>query len=148
MLLIKAEPLVLSLVEFHGHTDWRVQFNRRNNEFGATNYATKTLSFSVPLIQANDEHELIDTVLHEIAHIRAGAGAGHGPEWAAIARELGADPTWKNRDTKSAEGRYQAICPCGQIMHKYRRPKYSRYSHKGCGGSYQYIDTQTMTMVG
>jgi predicted SprT family Zn-dependent metalloprotease len=144
MLITKAERLTLSLIEFHGHTDWRVKFNNEKRNFGCTKYSTKTLEFSIPLIRANDEHVLIDTVLHEIAHIRAGSKAGHGPDWRAVALELGANPDWKKEPTKPAEGRYQAICPCGKILHIHRRPTRRGHMHKGCGVPLTFIDMRTM----
>ena len=38
------------------------------------------------------EEQLLDTVLHEIAHAIAGHEAGHGLLWKATARRIGATP--------------------------------------------------------
>ena len=35
---------------------------------------------------------MTDTILHEIAHAIAGANAGHGPVWKAVAKRIGAAP--------------------------------------------------------
>ena len=39
-----------------------------------------------------NEHEVRDTILHEIAHAIAGHEAGHGATWKAAARQVGANP--------------------------------------------------------
>jgi hypothetical protein len=38
------------------------------------------------------EDQAMDTFLHEVAHALAGHKAGHGPEWKAMCRKLGACP--------------------------------------------------------
>lgn len=138
----RAQRLVLDLVAAHGLTDWTIKFNDKKREFGVCWHREKRLEFSKPLILANDEHELIDTVLHEIAHAFAGHAAGHGPEWKAVARRLGARPESHSYDAKAAPGRYVGACPCGEEFIKYRRPRAVRLCIK-CKGKITYLDTET-----
>ena len=36
-----------------------------------------------------DDDEIHQVLLHEVAHALAGPKAGHGPQWKAVARDLG-----------------------------------------------------------
>lgn len=143
----RAQKLVLDLVAAHGLTDWRVQFDTAKKRLGQCRYDTKTLSFSKPLILVNDEHELIDTVLHEIAHAFAGPTAGHGPEWRKVARRLGARPEATSSNAKMVPGRYQGICSCGRTFQKYRAPRTVRLC-AACRGRIAWVDTETGRDVG
>lgn len=56
---------------------------------GITNFSYKTVTIAPWLASSSNIDQIIDTVRHEAAHVIAGASAGHGRVWKAIARQLG-----------------------------------------------------------
>ena len=89
--LVQARKLARSLMNAHGLTDWRLMFDHARRRFGACHYLKKMITLSRTLTHLNDEHQVRDTVLHEIAHALT-PGDGHGPRWKAKCREIGANP--------------------------------------------------------
>lgn len=51
-----------------------------------------TIKLSRPLITLCDQATVEKVIRHEIAHVRAGVKAKHGPVWRAHARAVGAEP--------------------------------------------------------
>lgn len=47
------------------------------------------LQLAAWLLDTASEEEILETILHEIAHLLAGPRAGHGPKWKVIARSIG-----------------------------------------------------------
>jgi predicted SprT family Zn-dependent metalloprotease len=74
--------------------------------------------------------DFIDTVLHEIAHMLAPAGHGHGRRWKRIAKRLGAEPkAYKDlpydADVKDEQLRWRGKCASGHVFFNDRREKRS-----------------------
>ncbi len=59
--------------------------------FGCCNFTRRRISLSRPLTFLNDEAEVRDTILHEIAHALT-PKTGHGPAWKAMCLRIGAKP--------------------------------------------------------
>lgn len=80
----------------HGLTDWTGGLDNARRRFGMCDIRKKHISLSRPLCELNDEAEVRDTVLHEIAHAlawqRHGENCGHDKRWKAICVEIGARP--------------------------------------------------------
>jgi predicted SprT family Zn-dependent metalloprotease len=111
---------------------WSFEWDRAKRRFGACHTATKRITLSHTLVLLNDEDEVRNTILHEIAHALAGAKAGHGPVWRAQARAIGCDAKRCYSDTKvtTPTGRYKAVCPgCGKEHYMHRRTR----TPKSCG---------------
>jgi predicted SprT family Zn-dependent metalloprotease len=95
--LDRAEKLVVELADLHHvnvTNDWTLAWHDDTSAVGMTDYWDRTISFSRPLIEINDESVLRETTLHEFAHVKVGFDPddedGHGPEWQAMAYALGA----------------------------------------------------------
>lgn len=107
-----AEAMAVSLLaEFGVDRDgWRVAWNRRKSSYGLCRYDTKRLELSGPLVDVNDPKLIEDTIRHEIAHILAGPGGGHGPAWKEMCAVTGATP----RACTAGNGvspRWIGVCP-------------------------------------
>jgi predicted SprT family Zn-dependent metalloprotease len=102
--LIKAQRLAEGLISVHA-PDWSFGWDRSRKRFGAAHFLKKTTKngrpLSIPvkritlsryLTELNDETQVRDVILHELAHVKAGAKAGHSRLWKAHARALGARP--------------------------------------------------------
>lgn len=124
------------LIDEHlGHCEipWRLTWNNRRRQLGCCSYWPREISLSIPNTLASPMEEVIDTILHEIAHALAGYGAQHGPKWKAIARELGAIPkACKTISYSLDDYKYAMECvTCGEVWGRYRL-KYSDYHHTPC----------------
>ena len=89
--LLKARMLARSLMNEHGLNDWRLMFDHAKRRFGACHYGKKMITLSRVLTHLNDESQVRDTVLHEIAHALT-PGDGHGNRWKRKCAEIGAEP--------------------------------------------------------
>ncbi len=77
MKLEDAENLALTLMEDNGVGTWSFRFDNAKRRCGACFYSRRTITLSRHFVTLNDEAEVRDTILHEIAHAFAGAKAGH-----------------------------------------------------------------------
>jgi Zn-dependent protease with chaperone function len=68
------EKLALSLMEKHDllSKDWKFVFDNGRRRLGFCNYKKKTISLSRKFIPLLDDEEIIDIILHEIAHALTG----------------------------------------------------------------------------
>lgn len=68
--------------------------------------------------------EIEQTILHEIAHAKAGHAAGHGPVWAAIARSIGATGNRCASPSASPATSVAGYCPLCEkvVMNQHRLP--------------------------
>ncbi len=81
------------------------------------------ITLSRSLVKAATEPEVFNTITHEIAHVKVGIRAGHGPVWFNAARRLGCTGE-TTHDIKTDElAPFMFKCRCG-IEHKwYKRSK-------------------------
>src|SRR6476659_8376122 len=91
MNLYEAGALARQLLRQHGLHDWRFELDHARRRFGRCDYTHRRITLSRPLTLLNPLEEVRDTLLHEIAHALT-PGAGHGPRWRAMCRQLGARP--------------------------------------------------------
>ena len=91
MNLYAARNLAIALMKQHGLADWTFHFDHARRRFGSCRSRQKLITLSKPLAFLNDEEQVRDTILHEIAHALT-PGDGHGEMWKRICRQIGADP--------------------------------------------------------
>lgn len=119
-----AEDLAFDLMDEHGLIDqgWTFEFSNRKTAFGDCNYPLQRIRLSKPLTLLNTEAEILDTILHEIAHAIAGGAAGHGPKWRSIARQIGARPQATGEGVGVPKA-WKLECPagCGFAIKRHRR---------------------------
>lgn len=71
---------------------WRCNFTKVDRYIAACDHTNKRIIISIPHLNARSEAELLDTIMHEMAHAVVGHGQGHGAIWQKKAIELGAKP--------------------------------------------------------
>lgn len=67
--------------------------------------------------------QVIDVILHEIAHVIAGHEAGHGPKWKAACIKVGANPRRLYEEKEfgmvvAKKANNYAHCPCGKFHNR------------------------------
>ena len=128
-----AQALALELMRTHlgGEGRWTFRWTRAKREFGHCDYTFRTIALSKPLTELNDEPQVRDVILHEIAHAMAGPDHGHDAVWKAVARDLGAQPTrCYNGDTVATPPKpWMGYCPtvgCTTIVERHRLTRVAR----------------------
>jgi len=116
------------LMTQYGLKDWQFEWSNERRILGRCFYKRKVIRLSRPYVELNDESEVVDTILHEIAHAIAGYEADHGPIWQAVAKGLGARPeACADMSTHVSTAQYTAECSCG-ISHRpfFAKPRLQR----------------------
>jgi predicted SprT family Zn-dependent metalloprotease len=126
--------LALELLAVHGLNDWSFGFNRRKRSLGLCVFHRRTIEVSVFFVLQNPPEEIVDTILHEIAHALVGPRHGHDRVWKQKCREIGAKPQ-RCGHAEMPEGKWRASCgQCGKKFHRHRKPKRTRGWHcRSCG---------------
>jgi len=137
MELNEAKKLAFGLMTKHGliTNGWSFVFDDSRRRFGACNYRYKLIKLSKHLVSLNDEANVKNTILHEIAHALT-PNHGHDWVWRAKAMEIGCtgDRCYDSRTIKTPELRYIAICPSCKHTHKKHRKTNSISSCGYCSG--------------
>lgn len=124
MRLDQAEEMAAQLMRLHGvPRGWTFAFDRSKVRFGKCDYRRKQISLSRHLVELNSEDEVRDTILHEIAHVLAPRGAGHGPKWQAVAISIGCNGMrCYGQEVVRPKGKYRGTCPgCRRVIYRHRR---------------------------
>lgn len=147
-----AREQALALMAKHGlQGGWTFAFDRSRLRAGQCKVwpgkAGGRITLSAHFVDLNSEAEILDTILHEIAHALVGIGHGHDKVWQAKCREIGARPErcFDNASVKMPQGRWVAECPgCGQRFHRHRRPRVLTGWHcRRCGKEKGKFDWKT-----
>ena len=81
-----------ALMDAHGLEAWTLRFGAARRRLGACFVQPKIIEIARWHAAHGESRDVTNTILHEIAHALAGAKAGHGPAWKAVARRIGATP--------------------------------------------------------
>ena len=129
-------------MEEHGLFDklWHFDFESCKRSLGRCHYHIKKITLSKWYAELNEEDDVEDTILHEIAHalsfIRYGRkGKGHGTLWKLVCREIGASPERLHKGIlEYPDNHYKYIddCLCGDTYRRHRISKNRNYRCPKC----------------
>ena len=134
-----AEHEALMLMGRHGLSGWQFRFNRLKRRCGLCHFPVDgnpgVIELSIYFVELNDEPDIRDTILHEVAHALAGERGDyhHGAIWKKMARLVGAKPTACSSQ-KRMPGAWQATCGgCGRTHTLFRKPTVLEHYCLACG---------------
>jgi len=112
-----------ALIELHLDSSWSFGFDNAKTRAGLCNYTHKRITVSKYLAAKYEDDEIHQVLLHEVAHAIAGTRAGHGPQWKAIAKDLGYEGKRLHDGAIASElAPWVGTCPAGHVHYRYRRP--------------------------
>lgn len=119
--------MALDTFTTYGYHNWGVTVTARKRSVAACNYRDKQVELSSEWFPQMTDAEIVDTVLHEVAHALAGPNVqAHGREWKRVARAIGCDAS----TTFHANGRnlndrapWRGVCPNGHETYMFRAPQ-------------------------
>ena len=132
-------------VVWNGRMTTTAGYCRYRKEFTGNLYPTK-IDLSLRLFESNGfpEAEVKQTLIHEMVHaylIHKYNQPGHTPSFQRMMTQITGvrkNHRCHNYDVSGVkrEVKWSVICTrCGYSHGYKRKPKYSRYTHRGCGGS-------------
>jgi len=123
---------------------------------GLAYYRTGVIGLSTRVLK--DEKAVIETLVHEYAHLLAVArhgarAAGHGPAWQRAMLDLGQQPKVRHNyevERNTARQSVTYVCVrCGRSIVRSRRlSKRRRYVHANCGGALRLTKVERITGEG
>lgn len=127
MNLVDAQRLAEDYIGQWLDGSWSFAWNNRKRAFGVCNYRKREIQLSRILTKQINEDEVLDTILHEIAHALT-PGAGHGARWKAMARKLGATPKATCKAEINVEPKWVLVdTTSGNIIERlHRKPNESK----------------------
>lgn len=143
MELLAAAALARSLMDEHQLFSWSFVWSGAKRICGQCRHVQRQIVLSRPITLLNDESQVRDTILHEIAHALT-PGQHHNRIWRQKAREIGARPVrCGGQETKVPEARYHLHCPaCDRVAARRHRRPTPGWRHRACGTTLQIIDTR------
>ena len=123
---------------------WRIRWHNKKRSLGTCDFVKKEIQLSRFFLASITMGRWQNVVRHELAHALAGPYAGHGPDWKAWARRVGArDERCENLEGKEGHAhkkvrlenaRYIWECPsCHNQNALFRRRKYHNPKLYSCG---------------
>ena len=134
----KAKHLARDLMLKHGIAHWDFGFDRSVMRFGICYIKKQRISLSALLVELNEEPEVRDVILHEIAHALAGLNEGHGPKWKQVCRDIGAIPKRCYSRITVTQPKAKLHAVCGVCRHEAFRNRMPNNNRKyACGKCYR-----------
>lgn len=85
----KMHALAVDVVDAYLPQDWTIKWERMDGTAGLCNHTDRVLVFNPSILASYSRDEVLQVVLHEVAHAIVGPGKGHGRVWKDMARRLG-----------------------------------------------------------
>ena len=131
MELQEIQKLGEKLLIKHNLPNWYFKFDNAKRRYGLCAHSKRTISLSKHLSPLRKKEDIVNTILHEIAHALVGPRNGHNHIWKRKALEIGCDGNRCGNDVR-VEGKWVGSCPNGHSFSKHRKPKKKTSCGKCC----------------
>lgn len=112
------------LMTYHRLDHFTFSLDKSVSRFGYCNSLTRKISLSRTLIEMNKEDEVLNTILHEIAHALSPTREHHGIFWQKTAKAIGCNGIrcYDSKVVARPPKKYQGQCPsCKRVIYRHRR---------------------------
>ena len=117
---------------------WQFAFDLAPARGGLCRYKEQQIILSVTYCLKASKEEIVDTILHEIAHARVGAKHRHDATWKAVARQIGCTAE-RYHQVQHTIPRWYGQCGCGQQWKRQRLSQRARTSRcRKCKGNIEW----------
>lgn len=121
--LIDVQVWAGELIDRYLDESWTFTFDRAKTRAGKCNFDRREISLSRYLAEKHTDEQVMQTLLHEVAHAKVGPRAGHGPVWASYAAQIGYTGGRTHTAPVADEfAKWVGICPSGHEVFRFRRP--------------------------
>ena len=111
------------LLRDHGLDDWTIVADRAKTRAGVCRFGRRQIGLSAPITALHSEEEVLDTILHEVAHALVGPQHGHDAVWRAKAKEVGCSgERCVPSEAPRVPGDWVGRCPAGHEKPRHRAP--------------------------
>ena len=107
---------------------WKFGFDLAPVRGGICRYKEKQIALSVTYCLKASKEEIVDTILHEIAHAITGPNHGHDEAWKTVARRIGCTAK-RYHEVDHTPPRWRGQCGCGQEWKRQRLSQRARTGH-------------------
>src|SRR6188768_1739759 len=132
MTRIEATHFLRTELNNNGLADWSVRLNQNANShfLGLCSHKDKSIILSAHHIDIHPTPDVMNTILHEVAHAIVGPGHAHNEVWVEKAREVGCDNTLPCSNLSLSPAIIDAIRSGADVEvtfeeHVIRTPKYN-----------------------
>lgn len=102
---------------------WSFAWDNAKRRAGLCNYNEKRISISTYYAQVHSLDEVMQVVLHEVAHALAGKDAGHTKKWLSVAKSIGyRAEKFTGKEIAEEFAPWVGTCPRGHEHYRYRKP--------------------------
>lgn len=143
MSLIEVEAIGERLIQKHEaesrlKSGWQFAFDLAPERAGSCRYGKKQITLSVTYCLKASKEEIVDTILHEIAHAIVGPKHGHDATWKAAAQQIGCTAE-RCHHVQHTLPRWRGRCGCGQEWKRQRLTQRARTSRcRKCKGNIEW----------
>lgn len=114
MTLNEIEDFAYKKLVEHELLNWNFGFDLAQNRGGICRFGRREITLSVTYCCNASREEIIDTVLHEIAHAMVGPGHQHDEVWRKTALSIGCNGEVCHSVNHGLD-KWKGTCPCGQV---------------------------------
>lgn len=120
----KAQKMATDLMRYHGLHSWTMKFDNPLRRLGMCNHTKRVISLGIHATTVNTEAQVLNTILHEIAHALVGGSHNHDMVWRLTCIEIGGDGERCSTIAVKAPAKYKISCQnCLAVFGFYRRPR-------------------------
>ncbi|MGK0224757.1 MAG: putative SprT family Zn-dependent metalloprotease [Limisphaerales bacterium] len=123
----------------HDLKGWSFTLDHARQRCGSCNYRNKVISMSRHFAAMNNDYEITNVALHEIAHALVGPGQGHNSVWRETAVRIGARPeVCAPEHVNMPQPKWSLVCEhCARIVARRHRKslRLERVRCAACGPS-------------
>lgn len=138
-----ALKLAREVMDKHGLLYWKVTLINSKSVAGRCRYGRwnetpgrsyGTIELSTPYLGVHGDEEIMETILHEIAHALVGPKVqAHGAEWKKMARSIGSTGArCVSPDAPKIASRYTGTCEGGHKYPRHRKTRDMEWSSHYC----------------